>query len=69
MLREAMGRLPPQYGLVMTLRHQEDMNYQEIAATTGLPLGTVKTYLFRARKMLRERLADAYGWEVIDSGL
>ncbi|HUW64277.1 MAG TPA: sigma-70 family RNA polymerase sigma factor [Spirochaetia bacterium] len=69
MLRDVMGRLPPLFWLVMTLRHQEEMSYQEIATTTGLPLGTVKTYLSRARKMLREWLADAYGWEVNDSGM
>lgn len=64
LLREAVGRLPPLFRLVMTLRHEEEMSYQEIAASTGLPLGTVKTCLFRARKTLRQIMADAYGWEV-----
>lgn len=64
MLRDAMQRLPPVFRLVLTLRHEEEMSYQEIAAGTGMPLGTVKTCLFRARKILRQALADAYGWEV-----
>lgn len=63
-LRMALSRLPPLFRLVLTLRHQEEMSYQEIADTTGLPLGTVKTYLFRARNLLRQSLSDLYGWEV-----
>ncbi|MBE3552804.1 MAG: winged helix-turn-helix transcriptional regulator, partial [Kyrpidia tusciae] len=50
--------------LVVTLRHQEGMSYQEIADAAGLPVGTVKTYLFRARSRLKEELAGLYGWEV-----
>ncbi|MGE5404664.1 MAG: RNA polymerase sigma factor [Candidatus Saccharibacteria bacterium] len=63
-LKQAMGRLPPQLRLVLTLRHQEEMSYQEIAETTGMPVGTVKTHLFRARSLLRTALSDVYGWEV-----
>jgi RNA polymerase sigma-70 factor (ECF subfamily) len=36
------------------------MTYQEIAEITGMPDGTVKSYLFRARKLLRERLDRKY---------
>lgn len=46
----------------MLLRFQAGLEYVDIADTTGLPLGTVKTYLHRARKELAERLAAAgYG--------
>lgn len=45
------------------MRHQEGMSYREIADSTELPLGTVKTYLFRARKYLRSKMAQVYGWE------
>jgi RNA polymerase sigma-70 factor (ECF subfamily) len=38
------------------LRHVEDRSYEEIAATLDLPLGTVKTYIHRARHELREAL-------------
>ncbi|MDI3328692.1 MAG: RNA polymerase sigma factor [Alicyclobacillaceae bacterium] len=63
-LWKAVGRLPPLYRLVVTLRHQEGMSYEEIAAAAGLPVGTVKTYLFRARNRLKQELAAIYGWEV-----
>lgn len=63
-LWQAVERLPPPYRLVVTLRHQEGMSYQEIADAAGLPVGTVKTYLFRARSRLKEELAGLYGWEV-----
>ncbi|MCL6477178.1 MAG: RNA polymerase sigma factor [Peptococcaceae bacterium] len=62
-IRQAVSRLPPQQRLVLMMRHQEGLSYEEIAATTDLPLGTVKTYLFRARQQLRRQLAGVYGWE------
>lgn len=43
------------------LRFQEGMAYQEIADIAGLPLGTVKTHLHRARKELAQRLTEG-GW-------
>lgn len=61
-LRQAVSRLSPQQRLVLEMRHQEGLSYEEIAATTDLPLGTVKTYLFRARQELRRNLASVYGW-------
>lgn len=60
-LAEAIERLRPEYREVVTLRHQEGLSYDEIAGVAGLPLGTVKTYLHRARKELATLLADA-GW-------
>lgn len=62
-IRQELSRLPPQQRLVLVMRHQEGLSYEEIAATTDLPLGTVKTYLFRARQQLRRKLAGVYGWE------
>jgi len=56
-LRQALADLPPLWRVVVTLRHQEDLSYEEIARLTELPVGTVKTYLFRARRFLRARLA------------
>jgi len=61
---EAVAHLPPAYRVVVTLRHREDMSYQEIAEAADLPVGTVKTYLFRARNRLKADLARLYGWEV-----
>ncbi len=56
-LTRALAELPPLWRIVVTLRHQEDLSYEEIARLTELPVGTVKTYLFRARRLLRDRLA------------
>jgi RNA polymerase sigma-70 factor (ECF subfamily) len=46
--------LPPTYRDLILLRHSKDLSYDEIAEVTGLPLGTVKNRLFRAREMMRE---------------
>lgn len=53
-----MSQLPQQYRLVLTLFHLEEFNYQEIADITGLPAGTVKSYLFRGRKLLKDKLEE-----------
>ncbi len=45
--------LPPAYRDLILLRHSRDLSYDEIAEVTGLPLGTVKNRLFRAREMMR----------------
>ncbi len=58
----ALGRLRPAYREMMILRFQEGMAYEEIAEVTGLPLGTVKTHLHRARKAMARELT-AMGWE------
>ena len=60
-LAAAVDRLRPEYREVIVLRHQEGMAYEEIAEIAGLPLGTVKTYIHRARKDLAELLMGA-GW-------
>ncbi len=46
--------LPAAYRDLILLRHSQDLSYDEIADVTGLPLGTVKNRLFRAREMMRE---------------
>jgi RNA polymerase sigma-70 factor (ECF subfamily) len=51
---------PPIYQTLITLYHQEEMSYTEIAEITSLPEGTVKNYLFRARKALKEQLLSKY---------
>jgi RNA polymerase sigma-70 factor (ECF subfamily) len=56
----AMAELPPAYRAALTLRHIQQLSYQEVADALGLPLGTVKTHLHRARAALRARL-DATG--------
>lgn len=58
-----IAELPPQYKVVITLYHVEDMNYTEIGEITGMPEGTVKNYLFRARHLLKERVMKYIGKE------
>lgn len=60
---ENLKRLPPQYKIVLTLFHIENMNYAEIGEATGMPEGTVKNYLFRARNLLKERVTKYLGTE------
>jgi RNA polymerase sigma-70 factor (ECF subfamily) len=57
-LHQAIERLPENYRLLVTLRFQQELSYEEIASVTSLPLGTVKTGLFRARARLREALRE-----------
>ncbi len=48
----AINTLPPRYRAALTLRHLHELSYQEVADALGLPIGTVKTHLFRARAAL-----------------
>ncbi len=56
-IEEAIGLLRPEYRSCILLRHVEGMAYEEIAQLLDLPLGTVKTYIHRARNELRGHLA------------
>ena len=55
-IEKAIAQLRPEYRSCILLRHVEGRSYEEIAATLDLPLGTVKTYIHRARHQLRESL-------------
>lgn len=55
-IRAALASLPPNYRLVVELRHYQEMSYDEIAAELNIPLSAVKSHLFRARKLLVEKL-------------
>ena len=55
-IERAIAGLRPEYRSCILLRHVEGRSYEEIAATLDLPLGTVKTYIHRARHQLREAL-------------
>jgi RNA polymerase sigma-70 factor (ECF subfamily) len=55
-IERAIDRLRPEYRACILLRHVEGRSYEEIAATLDLPLGTVKTYIHRARHQLRALL-------------
>jgi RNA polymerase sigma-70 factor (ECF subfamily) len=54
----ALADLPTAYRELILLRHRQHCRYDEIARITGLPLGTVKNRIFRAREILRRTLAD-----------
>jgi RNA polymerase sigma-70 factor (ECF subfamily) len=56
-IEAAIGRLRPEYRSCILLRHVEGLSYEEIASILDLPLGTVKTYIHRARHELRAALA------------
>lgn len=56
---EAVVRtLPTAYRELIVLRHAQDLTYEEIVEVTGLPLGTVKNRLFRAREIMRQHFVE-----------
>lgn len=57
-LMQVLQSLPICYREIIVLRHCHDFDYKEIAHITGLPLGTVKNRLFRARETLRKTLVE-----------
>jgi len=59
-IERAIGRLRPEYRSCILLRHVEGHSYEEIADMLELPLGTVKTYIHRARNELRVYLEDRF---------
>ncbi len=59
-LEDAIAALRPEYRTAILLRHVEGRPYEEISDIMGVPLGTVKTYIFRARRELRDLLEDRW---------
>lgn len=55
-VRAALLALPPHFRIVIELRHFQALNYEEIASELQLPLSSVKTHLFRARRLLADLL-------------
>ncbi|MFH1160133.1 MAG: sigma-70 family RNA polymerase sigma factor [bacterium] len=56
LIHQVIESLPVQYRTVITLFYLEELSYKEIEEITGMPDGTVKSYLNRGRQMLREKL-------------
>lgn len=54
-IESVVRSLPSAYRELIILRHSQDLTYEEIVEVTGLPLGTVKNRLFRAREMMRQQ--------------
>jgi RNA polymerase sigma factor (sigma-70 family) len=59
-LNEEIEKLPPVFKIMIVLYHREELSYEEIGQVTGLPAGTVKSYLFRARRILKNNLLVNY---------
>lgn len=66
-IREEIDRLSPKYAGVLTMFYVQEMGYEEIVEVTGLPLGTVKARLFRARTMLRNAIVNRFRDELVDA--
>lgn len=62
-LKDEIENLPAQYKLIITMFHIDDLTYDEIGKITGLASGTVKSHIFRGRKMLKDRLVLKYDEE------
>ena len=65
LIHDKIKELPKPYQTIITLYHLEQMSYQEIAEIMELPEGTVKSYLFRGRKKLKESLVSELEGEEI----
>ena len=59
-VKKKIEKLPAIYKTLISLFHNEELSYEEIGAITGLPAGTVKSYLFRARRELKNDLLLHY---------
>ena len=59
-LKSEIEQLSPLHRTLITLYHNEELSYEEIARITQLPEGTVKSYLFRARRSLKDNLLRKY---------
>ncbi len=55
-VQEQLSSLPAKYRIVLVLRHLQEMTYEEMAEILKMPVGTIKTHLFRARNLLKQRL-------------
>jgi RNA polymerase sigma-70 factor (ECF subfamily) len=63
LIKNAMNELPAEFREILTLRHQEELSYQEIGEILKIPTGTVMSRLARARAKLREYLAGQMNQE------
>ena len=59
-LHREIDKLPLLYKTLITLYHLEELSNKEISEITNLPEGTIKSYLYRARKILKDKINDHY---------
>jgi len=67
-VREAITELPERFRICVDLFFFYDRSYQEIEAITGYPVNTIKSHVFRAKKLLRGKLAGFAGYSGLDRG-
>ena len=58
-VRQELARLPEAYRLSLVYTAIEGLDYPTVAAMLGIPIGTLKTYVFRGKKMLKDKIAHA----------
>lgn len=63
-LEESIKELPEEVKMAVLLRHIKGLSYNEISELMSCPIGTVKTYLFRGKKLLKDILVKKGVWEV-----
>lgn len=61
LMRQLVEKLRPRYRSLIELRYFDELSYEEISQRLGLPLGTVKAQLFRAREFLSQFMRDSIG--------
>lgn len=61
-VHEQIEKLPDKYRIVLILRHLQEKTYEEMAEILSMPVGTIKTHLFRARHLLKQRLNTAFSY-------
>jgi len=66
LLEETLAKLPPAHRLVLVLRHQRDLSYEEIAIALNAPIGTVKARIHRARDEFRRLLLKDSRWKELE---
>lgn len=59
-VREAVNELPERYSECLDMYFFHDLSYEQIAEVTELPVNTIKSHIFRAKKILRSKLKDFY---------
>lgn len=60
-IREAISELPEKYAVCIEMYFYYDIPYQQISEITEFPVNTIKSNIFRAKKLLKEKLEDYYG--------
>ena len=59
-VNECIDELPSKYGSILSMYHLGQLKYEEISTVTGLPIGTVKSHLYRGRNLLKKLINDRY---------